>query len=230
VQASDHHRWRLVVGAAIGALALGAGVASGAPGDPKKQLVPGDQTYARSVLLRTSDLPAGAWQVRPTPFGQPNPPCVVQHYSLAALTWTGLAGRTFTSGSTLAEADVEVFSTTAQSRRAYALLFEPGLVRCLAGVLAAQIGKSAAGVSVRVVRITRFAPALSEPAHGFRIAFAVRSSQGTGSVDVVGVGILHGRALGLLSLVGIPSAWPQSSVLTVAATMRARLGSHRLPS
>jgi hypothetical protein len=230
VQARAHGRRSVAVVAAIGSVLVGVGVASGAPGDPMKHLVAADQTYARSVLLRTSDLPALAWQVKPTDFSQPNPPCLVRRYSLSALIWTGLAGRTFTSGGTLAASDVEVFSTVAQSRRAFAILFEPGLEQCLAGALAAGISKSAAGVTARVARIDRFTLPFSEPTHGFRVLLHVSSAQGEGSVDLVEVAILHGRGLGALSMAGLPSIWPQSTVRTLAATLRARLASHRLSS
>ena len=87
-----------------------------------------DQAIARGVLLTKAELPAGIWHAKPTDFSQPNPACVVNHYSFSALTATGEAGRTFaqSSGVPIVESDAHVLLTPAQASRAFALLRTSG--------------------------------------------------------------------------------------------------------
>src|ERR1700730_1555507 len=96
---------------AIGAALFWGAVASSAPGDPKKDIKPADQRYAVSAVLRSTDLPAGRWLGKPTDFAQPNPNCLVRHYSIGALTATGEAGLPYTlvHGSSVIESDTHVF-------------------------------------------------------------------------------------------------------------------------
>ena len=229
-----------VVGA-IGVALVWAAVAGAAPGDPKKDLKPADQALAASAILPRADLPPGRWTGNPTDFSQPNPPCLVRHYSLARLTATGEAGRTYlrTDGSAM-ESDAHVFVSTKQAALAYGTLTGLGLARCLGSAFAQSIAKAtstlsatATGKLLNVVPV-RLAGVRSAPARGFRIFIRLRSPKGDSLVEIVLVGVHQGRTVGSLSFVrvGEPLAvlkttalWPDSVVSSLTRKLAARLTS-----
>jgi hypothetical protein len=223
----------------IGAALLWVTVAGAAPGDPKKELRPGDQAKAASVLLQRHDLPAGRWLAEPTDFSQPNPACLVRHYSLASLTATGEAGHTYTlaGGLTVVESDAHVFLSDRQGTLGYAILTNAGLARCLGSSFANAFGKGTPGVSGKLMNVEplRLAGVHGAPARGFRIFVRLRSVKGDMLAEIVLVGIHRGRAVGSLSLIKVADGlsmlknralWPDSVVSSLAEKVAMRIARH----
>jgi len=211
--------------AALGAALVWVTLAVSAPGDPQIKLRAADQAHAKTFVLRKGELPAGRWQAKPTDFSQPNPTCLVKHYSYSALTVTGETGLTFTSvdGIPIVESDALVFPSAAQARTAFSIDSKPGLARCFGADLAAELGKTP-GVKAGVQKIEPLSFAgLAAPTRGFRIVLRVQSSQSTGFLDVTFVAISRGRAIGELSLVRAGASAPQAIVRTLAAKMATRM-------
>ena len=198
---------------AIGGSFWAVGTAYSAPGDPKTDFNASDQAYARTLVLRQSDLPRVSWIAKPTDFSQPNPPCIVEHYSESTLTLTGRAGRTYTQqrGPTLSviESDAGVFRSASQATADYTTLSKPGLARCFASSLTDNL---LPGVTASVQKVQQLTFAgLPAPAHGFLIAVRYHSSQrGDIVVTAVVVTIRHGRAATILSFVRTGTPWPRT--------------------
>jgi hypothetical protein len=209
----------VAVPVAVATLAL-AGAALAAPGDPRKDIRSADQAYARSIPLLRSELPAESWTATATDFSQPNPPCLVQHYSLSALTLNAQTGRTYTHGSgvtrggMLVESDADVFATAAQAKQAFGILTRGGLAHCLATSLAA--GASASGVAAKVVGegtvgvvlLGKGAPHVQSGGWTFLLRLSANGS--TRTIEVTQVAFLRGRTLASLGVVRTHSArlWP----------------------
>jgi hypothetical protein len=203
-----------------------AAVAAGAAGDPRKAFTAADQAYARSMLLRRADLPGrpASWHARKTDFGQPNPPCFVQHHSLAALTETGEAGFEYgVAGGAGVESDAHVFSTAPQAARAFAVVSTPGLARCFGATLAAQARKSLRAATVRLGAIRPIALRSSVAARAYRVPILLRSARGKATLDLVVVNAQRGRALAALSFVGPGGLWTDALVRGLTARAAARL-------
>lgn len=222
---------------AIAAALFWVVTAGSAPGDPKKNLQPADQARATAGLLHRADLPDGRWQVKPTDFSQSNPACLVQHYSLAALTVTGEAGFTYnlSNGPSLIESDAHVFVSDRQAARAFAIVTMAGLARCFGSAFASEISKGAPGVSARVLSVhtLRLAAMPGAVAHGSRIFLRLRSKTGDNLVEIVLVNVHHSRTVGSLSLVKIGGArlwlkthgifWSNSLIASLARTTATRM-------
>jgi hypothetical protein len=226
VHTGSERKRTLALTAAVGAALVWAGLAATAPGDPKKQLNAADQAYAKTVVLRKAELPAGKWQVKPTDFSQANPACLVKHYSFAALTVSGETGLTFAApaGFPLVESDALVFPTAAQAQRAFTIETKPGLARCVGAYLADELSK-AAGTTSEVQRIEPLSFAgLPASAKGFKIVLHLRSSQGSGSLEVSFISIGRGRTLGELSLISVGAApWPRGFTRLLTQRMASRM-------
>jgi hypothetical protein len=223
-------RFSIIAGIAAGSLLVG-GIAYSAPGDPKKELKPADQAYARSILLRRADLPKGTWAATPTDFSQANPRCVVAHYSLSALTVNGEAGFTYagspaTGGVAVIESGAHVFLTAAQAKRAFGIVTSTGLARCGATAVAAAIKTPDAAakiISITPLKVSflalgRAAPKVSGA--GFKVHLALRTSQGNSTLELTEVALRRGRALALLALVRRGSDWP----LNVLSSLELKIG------
>jgi len=212
--------------AVVGAALLCVSLAASAPGDPRRKLTADGQALARSFVLRKADLPlAVRWKVEPTDFSQPNPACLVKHYSYSALTLVGEAGNTFTiaPGIPLVESDGSVFLSAGQARRAAAIDQKIGLARCVASSLAKEVSKGSPGVTVSVQKISRLSFSGIGGAYGFRFVLRLRSSQGAGTIDATLVGIRRGRELASLSFITTQQPWPQAQVRSFAQTTANRM-------
>ena len=220
-------RKRTTVLAAVAAMALlWVGLASSAAGDPKRKLTPAGQAYAKTFLLKKSDLPVSSqWKVEPTDFSQPNPSCVVKHYSYSALTLVGEVGDTFTlsPGIPLVEADASVFLSAEQARRAAAIDQKIGLARCIAAALAAELEKGQSGVTASVNKVARLSFSGIAGAYGYRIALLLHTSQGEVTINATLVGIRSGRALASLTFVTAQKPWPQAAVRALAQKTASRM-------
>jgi hypothetical protein len=202
-----------------------AGMALAAAGDPRKNLNPADQATAKSFLLRKADLGQG-WVSKATGLNQPNPPCFVQHYSLSKLTVTGEAGvmNVFQGGVAAIESDGHVFGSSAQARRAFAILSRPGLARCQGAAFASEVSKTTLGATAEVVRVAPLALArLPVAARAFRVGLALRSGAKTVPLDLIAVNLQHGRAHGSLTLIGSGTLWTATAVRRLASKMAARI-------
>ena len=90
VHAGSDRKRATALTAVVGSALLWVGLAASAPGDPKRKLTAEGQALAKRFVLRKADLPLSArWKVEPTDFSQPNPACLVKHYSYSALTLVG---------------------------------------------------------------------------------------------------------------------------------------------
>ncbi len=201
--------------------------ATSAAGDPIKRLKAADQAYAKSIVLRKAELPAGSWTAHRTSFSQSNPACVVKHYSLSALTATGETGFTYSQGIQVIESDARVFLTAGQAARAFSILSSVGLGRCLGAATAAEISAASAGVSAKVTRVEPIAlVGLAASALGVRIALRVQGVKGIASLHYVFLSVRRGRALATLGLVRNDAAWPSSLVRSLAAVTATRMTKH----
>lgn len=213
----------VVVGAASGAL-LWVGIAASSPGDPKKRLTPAGNAFARSYLLRKSDLPPRDWRARRASFDGPNPSCAVKHYNLGALTLDGEAGDIYELDRAfpLVESDAHVFVNAAQARRAFSKESTFGFARCIGDSLAGGVSGSAAGsnslVQVRPLPLNGLAAA-----RGFRIDVRLRSGRTRGHLAAALVVMRRGRAIGVLSVIAAGSPWSQPVLPSLSGTMARRM-------
>lgn len=202
------------------------GLAASAPGDPKRKLTPAGQAYAKSFVLRKADLPRSSnWKAERTDFSQPNPPCLVKHYSYSALTLVGETGYTYSisPGIPLVESDGSVFFTAGQARRAAAIDQKIGLARCVASALTAELEKGQSGVTARVQAVDRLSFSGLAGAYGYRIALQLRTGQGQGTIYATLVGVRRGRGLASLTLVTAEKPWPQADVRALAEKTASRM-------
>ena len=224
---SESGRKRVAALAAIVGIALlWASLAASAPGDPKRKLTPAGRAYAKSFVLKKSDLPAPSkWKAEATDFSQPNPPCLVKHYSFSALTLVGESGTTFSisPGIPLVESDGSVFLSAAQARRAVEIDQKIGLARCVASALGAELSKGSPGLTVTTQLLERLSFSGIDGAYGFRIVLRLRSSQGEGTIHVTLVGIRQGRALAALTFVTAQAPYPQADVRRLAEKTLSRM-------
>jgi hypothetical protein len=213
-----------VLGAACGAL-LWVGIAASSAGDPKRRLTPEGSAFAKSYLLRKSDLPPRDWRVRAANFDGPNPSCAVKHYNLGALTLAGEAGDVYELDEAfpLVESDAHVFVTAGQARRAFSKESTIGFARCIGTSLAGAVSGSAAG-SGALVRVEPLPlGGLAAAARGFRIDVRLRSSQTGVHLAAALVVMRHARAIGVLSVIAAGSPWSQPVLRSLSATMARRM-------
>ncbi len=211
---------------ALGASASLAAAALAAPGDPKHAFKPADQAYARTVLLLKADLPGKGWHGKPTDFGQTNPPCLVAHYSLSALTATAEQGTTYTravdTGTFLVESDAHVFVTPAQASTASAIFSKLGFARCLASSLVAEVPSGSFATStVQHVSLT----GLATPASELKIVLHIISAKTKSTLTATVIGLRRGRTFVDLSVLTAGSGWSQSVLRSAAAKVATRIAS-----
>ncbi len=215
----------LAFAVALGAAAVLAAAALAAPGDPKVAVKPADVTYARTIVLKQSDLVRDTgWKAAATDFGRANPVCIVKHYSLSKLTATAQVGRSFTrdvgAGTFLVESDVHVFKTPAQAATAARITSSSGYAHCLGSVLAGEVPAGSYGVATsKAVTLG----GLKATQSGFEITVKVINAQGTTKLTSFVINMRKGRTVGTLSLLTIGKGWTQDDVRKAAATMAARM-------
>lgn len=215
----------LAFAVALGAATVLAAAALAAPGDPKVAVKPADVTYARTIVLKQSDLFRDAgWKAAATDFGRVNPVCIVKHYSLSKLTATAQVGRSFTrdvgAGTFLVESDVHVFKTPAQAATAARITSSSGYAHCLGSVLAGEVPAGSYGVATSKAVTLR---GLKATPSGFEITVKVINAQGTTKLTSFVINMRKGRTVGTLSLLTIGKGWTQDDVRKAAATMAARM-------
>jgi hypothetical protein len=219
VHAGSDRKRATALTAVVGSALLWVGLAASAPGDPKRKLTAEGQALAKRFVLRKADLPLSArWKVEPTDFSQPNPRCLVKHYSYSALTLVGEAGKTFSvaPGIPLVESDANVFVSAAQASRAAVIDQKIGLARCVAASLASEVSKGSPGVSGSVQRVERLSFSGIAGSYGWRIVVGLGSGRGAGTIDATLVGIRRGRELASLSFITTQIPWPRAQVRTFA--------------
>jgi hypothetical protein len=210
----------------VAALVL-AGAAAAAPGDPKKDFKPPDQRYAASVLLKSRELPAGTWRSERTDFSQPNPDCLVLHYSLSALTVNGEAGLTYTrgagllAGGLLVESDADVFLTAQQARRAFATVIDKGLAQCLGTALVTELKASGLKATLYSTTAIRAATAPVQSG-GFRLVLGISTPTGPVRLEISELGLLRGRMLASIAVLR-STAVRGPDIAALAATVAARM-------
>lgn len=209
--------------AAVACAGAVAGSVLAAPGDPKLEIKRSDQAYARTILLKRGEVPGSGWRAQPTDFGQPNPPCLVRHYSLSRLTATAQAGVVYTRvanvGAFLVESDAHLFTTPGQADTASAIASNLGFGRCLTSALVTQAPKgSIATSSVRRLAIG----GLAIQAHGFRITLRAVQTEPAFNLTALVLVMKKGRTLSVLSVLAHGTGWSNATLRSVVAPIARR--------
>lgn len=206
--------------AAVVALALVVtGVALAAKGDPKKHHTTADMSRARSVVLRTGDLPAG-WKSAPaSPNSGGNLHCRGFDPDESDLTETGKADSPeFSRSLAFISSSAALYLTAAQAHAAWNRVVKPGLLTCLESLF--EQGASSGGTTTKVSAKGALPfPKLAPRTAAFRIAFKTKSSSLTlkGDVDVVLLGRGRIDAVMLFVAFGAPNATLERHLAGVVA-------------
>lgn len=208
------------------ALALPAAVAAAPAGerDPKRALTAADQAFARRIVVKRADLPAGRWRaVRAT--DEPDVRCPgLYNPDYSDLTLTGKAmSPDFDIGEEQGVAsEAEVYRTAADAAASWRRALAPGALPCLRRELARLSDKdvkvtvlSAArrpfprfgGASVLFSLVVRFAPRGDEPAVGY--------------FDLVG--LYRGRAIATVEFFRLGARFAAAPERAVAAAVARRM-------
>jgi hypothetical protein len=197
-----------------------------ARGDPRLRLKAADQRYALFVLPRKADLPGTGWRVARADFSEPNPDCLVNHFSQSSLTATGLAGLDFAQQRRLLLSSTAiVYSTRPQAATAVAINSSLGLARCLGTSFVQTVNESVPhGTSARLARIEQVTlPGLPLRATGFRFVVRVRRVLASQTVAVLSISMRYRRAVVSLSGPDIPVPVLRALATKTANRMKARL-------
>jgi hypothetical protein len=195
-----------------------------APGDPRLKPNAADKAYARTIVLRATEVRGKGWKGKATDFGRVNPGCVVKHYSLSELTTTAQVGTTYTrpvdTGTFLVESDVDVFITPAQAKAAAVIAAKIGLARCLGSALVAEVpAGSFATQEVHALPVAGIKNAVA----AFKITLHITSAQGNGTLSANVVYLLKGRVMATLSTLTVSNGWTRADIRAAASRMAARM-------
>jgi hypothetical protein len=212
--------------AAVVALAVVAstlvvtGVAFAAKGDPKKHHTPADMSRARSVVLRTADLPAG-WKSAPSSSnGGGNLHCKGFDPDESDLTETGKAeSPDFSKSLAYISSSASVYLTGLQAQASWNRVVKPGLLTCLKSLF--EQGASSGGTTTKVLGEGLLAfPKLAPRTAAFRISFLTKSTSLSlkGDVDVVLLGRGRIDVVMLFVAFGAPDATLERHLAAVVAS------------
>jgi hypothetical protein len=218
---------RLLAGTvAAGTAGFLVAAALAAPGDPKFVPRAADQAYARTILLRASELPGKGWTGMARDFSGPNPACVVKHFSMSALTEHGRVGRSYdrtpapAHGTFQVESDALVFATSAQAASAFALVTSIGLARCIA---AATVANPPPGRHATFEVRARTLSGLSVSTGGFQIVFRLSAGTQHRTVNASLAALRRGSTVATLEVITNGPAIPQAQMRSLAAKMASRM-------
>jgi len=141
-------RWAGTAAAAI-VLVVVAGAAAGGPGKQKIELNAADQTAARAVVLRRTDLGAGWTGGRIKPDLSSQVSCPSYHPKVSDLVVTGAAASQFRGTGLALANEVEIFRTAAMVDRDWRRSIVPAAVPCLRRTLTKGLGAQAKVLSFR---------------------------------------------------------------------------------
>jgi hypothetical protein len=210
----------LVVAAAV----LVAGVGTAAARDPRleqQRLTPADMRLAKRAVLQRGDLAAG-W--RSLHVGQTEGERLQcdgfdPDFSRFVLTGRAITAFAHPDGASLTAA-VEVYRTRADAAGDFRVGTQPGVVRCLRGMLEGAFGNGAVPLRVRSAQRVP-APRLGERTAAYRVVAALTTNGRTVPIylDV----LVFGRGRSLASLLAVGAYNPLGDRLVLARTMVARM-------
>lgn len=206
--------------AAVVVLALVVtGVAFAAKHDPQKHHTAADMSRARSIVLRTGDLPG--WKSAPSnPGNGGNLSCKGFDPDESDLTETGKADSPdFSKNLSFISSSVALYLTAAQAQASWDRVVKPGLLTCLKSLFEQGASSGTATTKVLGEGVLAF-PKLAPRTAAFRIAFQTKSSSLTlkGDVDVVLLGRGKIDVVMLFVAFGAPNAALERHLAGVVAS------------
>lgn len=199
---------------------LAAASALASPGEPKLAISATDQARAKTVLLKTTDLPGKKWKAAKVDFARSQPDCIVKRFSLAKLTTTGQAGTEFTrevdTGTFLVDSIARVFRTSTQAVTAVNVRSQLGVGKCLGKTLVSEAPfGSTATSSAKVFSLT----GLALPSKGFKITVKVKSGSQKYTLTGTVLEFRKARTVTEISLLTINKGWSSATLRSVAAQL-----------
>jgi len=209
----------LGVAALAAAIAVPAALASN--GEPQKRLTKADQTKARAIALKQSDLPPG-WVAKPnTSTSQDTPRCSTYSPDQSDLVETGDVDSpdfTRTDGS-FATSSVGIFKTRKMARTGYARVARPELASCFGELFK----KGAAPATVQLLHVGALAfRSLGDRSNAYRLTANVTLQGVTIPVAIDIVTFNRGRVDVAMIFLGIRAPLPAAFEQSLAARLAAR--------
>jgi hypothetical protein len=211
----------LVAGVALTVVA----VASAAPGEPRKVLLPAVQAKAKAINVRLSDLPAAGWKTAPQSPNGAVPTCSFFEPKLSDLTENGdadspefkLPSSSYVSSST------GIFVSASQAATAYSRVVQPALPRCLAEIFTKGLppGFRATIVFAGPLQFSK----LASRTNAFRIRADIKARYETVHTYIDLVVLLKGKVETVIFFAGITSPFKASFEQGVAGKVAARMAS-----
>ncbi|MEX0850377.1 MAG: hypothetical protein WD015_02625 [Gaiellaceae bacterium] len=180
---------RLLTLALLACLVVAAS-ASATHQDPQKALTKADNTRARAMLLKRTDLPPG-FQARPDSGQDPHTDCPAA-VSESDLTLTGEAeGTNFALGVVLVDSAAQVYQSTADADVSWRRGTSAAGVRCVTALLRREFSKQ--GIDLLSLRKIAF-PRVSDRTVAYRVSLSAHSAQGPVPFYLDIVALMHSRA------------------------------------
>jgi hypothetical protein len=168
--------------------------------DPRQRLTRADNSRARAMLLRQSDLPG--FTAQPATGDDVHVDCA-RSVSESDLTLTGEAeGRVFAAGPAVVSSAAQIYRSRADANTSWRRSTSSAGVRCAATL----VRRTFARQGVRLVSLRKIAfPRIAERTVAYRIRLSLATGQGTVDLYVDLVALQHGRAHATV-LLGTPLA------------------------
>ncbi|HSL64305.1 MAG TPA: hypothetical protein VK874_06560 [Gaiellaceae bacterium] len=213
---------RLVALLTLAALLVGVGTASAR--DPRleqQRLTPADMRLAKRAVLQRGDLAAGWRSLRVGQTEGERLQCdgFDPDFSRFVLTGRAITAFAHPEGASLTAA-VEVYRTRADAAGDFRVGTQPGVVRCLRGLLDDAFGAGTVPLRVRSARRVS-APRLGERTAAYRVV-ATLTANGR-SIPLYLDVLVFGRGRSLASLLAVSAYNPMGDRLVLARTMVSRM-------
>jgi hypothetical protein len=189
---------RLLAASAVAVLAVATGTASAARGDPQKQLTPADNTRARTMFLKRSDLGPG---FKSTPQSSLEPDVYCKALDESDLTLTGEAeSPTFERGFVSVYSAADVYESRADATTSWRRGTSTAGERCSRDVLRREFAKE--GIRLESYRRVPF-PRVAERSAAYRVELSARQQGVTIRAVTDFVVLMHARAQVALLFTGL---------------------------
>lgn len=212
---------------AVPALALAANT------DPQKQINPGDQRKAGSIVLKRADFATGWKKVPNTPDSGEDPSCAGYNPDQSDLILTGEVEARFegASGFPSVASISNIYKTRRDALAAWTRSEKPGLAPCLAQLLKREIEKG--GGKVAIAKQGRIAfPKLAPRTSAYRVVLNVTVTQEgkatTVPLTIHVIALGNGRGDCVLMTVGFANGIPTADLRTFAKLTASRLAAAKL--
>jgi hypothetical protein len=211
---------------ALPALALAAAK------DPTKQINPGDQRKAASIVLKQPDVIVPGWKkVAVVPNGAAEPGCPGYAPDQSDLILTGEAASNFEGGQAKVGLESNVFKTRSDALASWTRAVKPALAPCLVRLFKQaieQFGGKAAIVRSGQIAFPKFAPRTA----AYRVSMTV-SSTAAGKTTTIPftahvVALGNGRGDATLVAFGLGNGVPSADLRAFAKLVAGRLAAAKL--